>query len=191
LAASFQIEEDAPLDRADPMPDAPDPDTLPTERERLAAFKGPVDKRDLEWMTQESAIEIRHVDQTQYLVQEDKETRNLVWMRTTAPVASDDRLLHQSLIAYASDMTLIDTAMRPHLASLAKAELQVASLDHAMWFHRPARADEWLLYVQNSPSMSSSRGLTNAVLHRQNGELAVSVVQEGLVRVRGSRSDEG
>jgi acyl-CoA thioesterase-2 len=88
------------------------------------------------------------------------------------------------MLAYASDMTILETSLRPHGLSLFSSQLQVASLDHSMWFHRPFRIDEWLLYVQDSPSSAAGRGFSRGNIYRQNGELVVSVAQEGLIRMR-------
>src|SRR6266478_4196569 len=96
----------------------------------------------------------------------------------------DSPLLHQCVVAYASDMTLMDTATLPHAVSWVDGRFQMASLDHAMWFHRPFRADEWLLYVQESPTASGGRGFTTGSLFRRDGTLVVSVAQEGLIRQR-------
>jgi acyl-CoA thioesterase-2 len=184
LSASF-VTPDEGLERSEPMPDVPPPNEVPTALERIEKFGSVLDKDELAWLRRERAIEMRHLDQREYLDNVNKEPRNLIWIRTAQPIESADPLLHQCLIAYASDMTLVDTAMRPHLETLAAAkDVQVASLDHAMWFHRPCRADEWLLYDQESSSVSSSRGFTTAKLYRESGELVVSVAQESLMRLR-------
>jgi acyl-CoA thioesterase-2 len=101
-------------------------------------------------------------------------------MRADAPL-SDDPILHACVLTYASDLTLLDTVLLPH-GGTHQDTLMMASLDHAMWFHRPFRADEWLLYVQDTPSATGSRGLARGLIYRQSGELAVAVVQEGLIR---------
>jgi acyl-CoA thioesterase-2 len=105
-----------------------------------------------------------------------------VWIKANG-VLPDDPLLQVCIVAYASDLTILDTAMLPHGTAFSDGEFQVASLDHAMWFHRPFRADEWLLYDQFSPSASGARGLAEGRIFTLDGRLAVSVVQEGLVRV--------
>ena len=186
LSASFQVPEQG-IDRSVRIPDVPAPESVPTVQERLRERGSELPPEEIEWASRERSIEMRHLDPDEYITNADKEARNLVWIRASQPVPSDDPLLHQCLITYASDMTLIDTAMRPHLGTLATHETQIASLDHTMWFHRDCRADEWLLYVQESPTVSGSRGLTNAQLFRRSGELVVSVVQEGLIRVGASK----
>lgn len=186
LSASF-VAPDEGIDRGDVMPEVPPPLEVPTVLERIEKYGSSLSNEDIAWMHRERAIEMRHIDQREYLDNENKEPVNLIWIRTADPIESAEPLLHQCLIAYASDMTLIDTAMRPHLEALkASTNVQIASLDHAMWFHRPCRADEWLLYAQESPSLSSSRAFTTAKLYRENGELVVSVAQEGLMRIRGA-----
>ena len=109
--------------------------------------------------------------------------RQLLWFRAAAPLP-DAPALHRCVLAYASDMSLLDTSLLPHGYNLFAPELQLASLDHAIWFHRPFRADEWLLYAQDSPSLSGSRGFNRGAIFRRDGVLAASVAQEGLVRLR-------
>ncbi|HVM55649.1 MAG TPA: hypothetical protein VM262_20860 [Acidimicrobiales bacterium] len=104
-----------------------------------------------------------------------------VWMRADGTL-SDDLTLHACIVTYASDMTLLDTTLLPHRLRWSEDAIQMASLDHAMWFHRPFRADEWLLYVQDTPSTSGSRGLARGSIFTRDGSIAVSVVQEGLIR---------
>jgi acyl-CoA thioesterase-2 len=104
-----------------------------------------------------------------------------VWIRANGQLP-DDRLLHACVVAYASDLTLLDTVLLPHSRSVGEEQFMMASLDHAMWFHRPFRADEWLLYHQTSPSASGARGLAQGSIFRRDGALAVTVTQEGLIR---------
>jgi acyl-CoA thioesterase-2 len=164
------------------MPDAPDPESLPTMLER-ASSAAEVPREERGWMERERSVDMRHVDVTEYLSYDDKSPENLVWLRAKGALP-DDPLVHQSVVAYFSDMTIIDTAIRPHTKHFSQGEMMVASLDHAIWFHRPFRADEWLLYVQESDSMSNGRGIARAKLFRRDGGLACSVVQEGLIRLR-------
>jgi acyl-CoA thioesterase-2 len=95
----------------------------------------------------------------------------------------DDLRLHQCVLAYLSDWSLLDTALLPHAVSFTQGNMQVASLDHAMWFHRPFRADEWLLFAQDSPSASGARGFNRGLIYRRDGALVASVAQEGLIRM--------
>jgi acyl-CoA thioesterase-2 len=185
LSASFQVHEDG-LDHQEPMPYAPDPETLPTADDLLPAnaarFPDPtVIDRILETR---AAVDLRYVDDPPYLTAGVKrEPRSQVWFRTRGKLA-DDPLLHVCLATYVSDMTLLDSILLAHgRGGWAVGDVVGASLDHAMWFHRPLRADEWLLYDQQSPSSSGGRGLATARIYTRDGQLAVSVIQEGLVRV--------
>jgi acyl-CoA thioesterase-2 len=111
------------------------------------------------------------------------EPSQFVWVRATHKLP-DDPDIHRCVLAYASDMTLLDTSLFAHGRSIFDQDLQPASLDHAMWFHRPFRADEWLLYAEDSPSASGARGFTRGSLFTRDGRLVASVAQEGLIRVR-------
>jgi acyl-CoA thioesterase-2 len=148
-------------------------------REALAA-RDDVDDEIRAWVERDRAIESRHVEFMDYFGGK-QAPRADIWIRANGKLP-DDPLLHQCIVAYASDMTLLDTAARPHPVQLLGRGIEMASLDHAMWFHRPLRADEWLLYSQQSPSMSGSRGFTLGHFFRRDGALVVSVVQEGLFR---------
>jgi acyl-CoA thioesterase-2 len=185
LSASFQVHEEG-LEHQEPMPYAPDPETLPTSEELLPAhadkFPDPtVVDRLLE---ARAAVDLRYVEAPPYLTAGvAREPRSQVWFRTRGKLA-DDPLLHVCLATYVSDMTLLDSVLLAHgRGGWALGDVVGASLDHAMWFHRPFRADEWLLYDQQSPSSSGGRGLGTARIFTRDGRLAVSVIQEGLVRV--------
>ena len=164
------------------MPEAPEPETLPRFRERLQSAEG-LPREFLERMLERDAhpIDSRPVDGGVFWSRERHPAQSLVWIRADGTLP-DDPLLHQCVATYASDMTLLETAIRPHPIAMIDEHLNAASLDHAMWFHRPFRADEWLLYAQDSWSMSSSRGFTTARLFTRDGRLAVSVAQEGFLR---------
>jgi acyl-CoA thioesterase II len=134
----------------------------------------------------DNPIDIRHVGPLTVEAERDpslRSSRNLVWLRADGELP-DDPLLHVCMMTYASDMTLLDTVLLAHGVSWANGSVVGASLDHAMWFHRPFRADRWLLYVQDSPSASGARGLARGEVYTSEGELVVSVVQEGLLRRR-------
>ena len=105
-----------------------------------------------------------------------------VWIKTTGPVP-DDRAVQAAVLAYLSDMTLLDTSLYAHGRSIFDRDLQVASLDHAMWFHRPCRFDDWLLYTADSPSTSGARGFNRGAIYSRDGVLIASTAQEGLIRV--------
>ena len=179
LAASFQIEEPGP-DHQMAMPAVPDPDDLPTMGERIDARRDRFSAGALEWLERTTPIEMRHVEDPQWFEREKRAPEQDQWLRTTAPMP-DDPLLHACVVAYASDMSLIDTATLPHALGY-DGNVMTASLDHAMWFHRPFRADEWLLYHQKSPSASGARGLAEGYVFRRDGALAGTVIQEGRIR---------
>ncbi|TML63185.1 MAG: acyl-CoA thioesterase II [Actinobacteria bacterium] len=181
LAASFHASEEG-LDHQVPMPEVPDPDSLPTFQERMAPL------RELlgDWYDRPRPIDTRYITESPF----DRKTAGplppvqRVWMRADG-MLPDDPLLHACVVAYASDLTLLDTTTLPHDVSGFEDHdrLMMASLDHAMWFHRPFRADDWLLYDQKSPSVAGSRGFARGSIYTRDGRLVVSVAQEGLVRV--------
>ena len=124
---------------------------------------------------------MRYVDGVPSDRREPLPPRNRVWMRAVGKLP-DDPVLHTCVVTYASDMTLLDTTLFPHGRSFVENDVMMASLDHAMWFHRPFRADEWLLYAQDTPSASGGRGLARGLFFSPDGDLVASVVQEGLIR---------
>ncbi|MFI2374233.1 acyl-CoA thioesterase II [Streptomyces sp. NPDC018964] len=183
LSASFQTYEEG-LDHQAPMPPSPDPATLPTSQERLRGYAH-LDPEVVErFLEARAAVDLRYVDEPPYgRFGEPREPHSQVWFRTNGKLA-DDPLLHVVLATYVSDMTLLDSVLLAHgRGGWAVGDVVGASLDHAMWFHRPFRADEWLLYDQHSPSAHGGRGLGQARIYTQDGRLAVSVIQEGVVRV--------
>ncbi len=181
LSASFHHAEPGVM-HSDPMPQVPPPDCLPTTAARMEELLGPSVRR----YYGNSPIDIRHVGPLTIEAAKDpalRSTRSLVWLRADGELP-DDPLLHVCLMTYASDMTLLDSVMLAHGLSWADGSTKGASLDHAMWFHRPFRADRWLLYSQDSPAAGDARGLARGELFTAEGELVVSVVQEGLIRTR-------
>ncbi|MEU0232035.1 MULTISPECIES: acyl-CoA thioesterase II [unclassified Streptomyces] len=181
LSASFQAYEEG-LDHQADMPAAPDPESLPTAAEMLPRhLPEDVARRLIE---ARAAVDLRYVDTPPWgSVGEPREPRSQVWFRTNGKLA-DDPLLHVCLATYVSDMTLLDSVLLAHgRGGWAVGDVVGASLDHAMWFHRPFRADEWLLYDQESPSSAGGRGLGQARIWTRDGKLAISVIQEGVVRV--------
>ncbi|HEY9367141.1 acyl-CoA thioesterase II [Streptomyces sp.] len=181
LSASFQAYEEG-LEHQYDMPAAPDPESLPTAAEMLPRhLPADVAARLVE---ARAAVDLRYADTPPWgSVGEPREPRSQVWFRTNGKLA-DDPLLHMCLATYVSDMTLLDSVLLAHgRGGWAVGDVVGASLDHAMWFHRPFRADEWLLYDQESPSASGGRGLGQARIWTQDGKLAISVIQEGVVRV--------
>ncbi len=182
LAASFQVEEQG-FEHQFEMPQAPDPESLPAESQLRAKAVEKLPEEERGWFTRPRPIEMRHVEPVEFFKPEKREPRQMVWFRATGKLP-DDLSLHQCLLAYASDMTLLDTATRPHRIGWFDRTIQMASIDHAMWFHRPFRADEWLLYAQDAPSASGARGFNRGAIYRRDGTLVASVAQEGLMRRR-------
>lgn len=181
MIASFQM-EDPGLDHFIEMPnDIPDPETLPTVEAVLGNVDHPVAKY---WATQRP-IDLRHVESPIYLtVNGGHVAHQAVWMRSLSALP-DDPAFHRAALAYASDYTLLEPILRRHGVAWSTPGLKTASLDHAMWFHRFGRMDEWVLYVQESPSAQGGRGLTMGRIYSQDGILLASVAQEGMVRVPG------
>jgi acyl-CoA thioesterase-2 len=185
LSASFQTEEEG-FEHAVAMPNAPMPETLPSEAELIEKFGSVMPEPIKRWFASDRAIEARPVDPSRYVRHEPGAPVQDVWLRAAGPLP-DDPAIHRAVLAYLSDMTLLDTALIGHGYYVFDPRLQVASLDHALWFHRPFRADEWLLYAQDSPNSSGARGLTRGLFFSREGQLVASVMQEGLIRRR--RSD--
>lgn len=178
LSASFHREEQG-VDHQFPMPDAPDPDSLPTFQERLAPWKEKLG----DWYWRPRPIDVRYVGEPFRNTElGPRPPRQQVWIRADGTLP-DDPLLHACVVAYASDMTLLDSILIAHGLSWDQETMHGASLDHAMWFHRPFAADQWLLYDQESPSAHGSRGFATGRIFSQDGTLLVSVAQEGLIRV--------
>jgi acyl-CoA thioesterase-2 len=181
LAASFQKHEDG-YEHQDPMPDAPPPHEVPTEQERLGATVAKLPSYIRDRLTAPSPFEVRVVHASDDpFTPTPRPPRRMVWLKTAAKLA-DDPALHRYLMAYASDYAFIGTALLPHGVSFLTPGKQIASLDHAMWFHRPFRIDEWLLHVMDSPAARESRGLVRGSVFTQDGRLVASTIQEGLIR---------
>jgi acyl-CoA thioesterase II len=182
LSASFQQPETGGFEHFVPMPQVPAPEDVEPTSARLRRLFGPA----AEDYARDSPIEMRHVGPLSAEVERDPSLaspENLVWLKADGELP-DDPLLHVCLMTYASDMTLLDTVLLTHGVSWTDGMIVGASLDHAMWFHRSFRADQWLLYAQDSPSATGGRGLARGEVYTQSGELVVSVVQEGLLRRR-------
>jgi acyl-CoA thioesterase-2 len=186
LAASFQVVEDGPTHQ-DPMPEVPGPETLPTFRERVEPFLPNFGQDVVDWLTRERPIDQRPTETPAWLDPAPRPPRQDVWIKANGELP-DDPLLHVCIVAYASDLTLLDTALLPHGHSFRDEQFQVASLDHAMWFHRPLRADDWLLYHQHSPTAQAARGMAEGRIFQHDGTLVVTVIQEGLMRPAGPRT---
>ncbi len=182
MEVSFHGAEEG-LSHQFPMPDVPKPDELPNEAEArdrvLSLMPDPVRR----YYDRERPIELRPVEYGRYLGEKLEGGRFHMWIRATERLP-DEPAIHQCVLAYASDMTLLDAALIPHGRTVFHQDIMAASLDHALWFHRPFRADEWLLYAQDSPNLSGARGFSRGLIFALDGTLVASVAQEGLLRQR-------
>ena len=181
LAASFQVEEKG-LEHQFDMPDVPAPETLISDMDWRLQFADQIPEAALERFLQERPIEFRRVDPS-IPGSGTRPPQQNIWFKAIAPVP-DDAALHRCMLAYASDMTLLSTSERPHNIAWWDEAMQIASLDHALWFHAPFRVDDWLLYVQDSPRSSGARGFNRGLIYDRSGVLVASVTQEGLIRKR-------
>lgn len=183
LAASFQVEEPG-FEHQDAMPEVPSPDSLPTEHERARLYLDKLSKPMRDRALAERPLEFRIASGTDDPFHHSAlPPQRMVWLRTTGRLP-DDPALHRYLLAYASDHSLITTALLPHGVTWLTPGMQVASLDHVMWFHQPFRVDEWLLYAIDSPAAHGARGLARGRIFTQDGRLVASTTQEGLIRQR-------
>lgn len=181
LSASFQVEE-VGFDHQDPVPpDVPGPEQLRSDTEVARAWGEHLPEPLRTRALAERPIEVRSVVPIDPLNPEIRPPERKVWYRAVDPLP-DDPALHRYLLAYASDFHFLTTALQPHGASWAQPGMQVASLDHAMWFHRPFRMDDWLLHVIESPSASGGRGFARGRFFDRAGNLVASATQEGLIR---------
>ncbi len=181
MSASFQIPEPG-LSHQSEMPDVPPPEQCLSRQQMAEQFRESMSAEMLEKASRPFAIDLRHAEAENLFRPDPQPPQRYVWLRINAELA-EDYPFQSHLLAYASDMTLLHTCLRPHGQSLFDPKLQIASLDHAMWFHRPFRMDQWLLYAQDSPSSSGARGFSRGQLFTQDGELVASVAQEGLIRL--------
>jgi acyl-CoA thioesterase-2 len=175
---SFQVEGDG-LEHQVEMPSGlPDPESLPSAADVLSTVDHPVART---W-ARERAFDMRHVPSPIYFaVEGERVAHQAVWLKSLGPLP-DDPNIHRAALAYASDYTVLEPILRRHGIAWARPDLKLASLDHAMWWHRFARVDEWLLYTQRSPSASGGRGLSLGEIYDRGGRLVASVAQEGMVR---------
>jgi acyl-CoA thioesterase-2 len=182
MGVSFHDPEPG-FDHAAPMPDVPKPEDLKSANEVFAALLDKLPENMRTYWSRERPIDMRPVDLSRYMKREIRDPVQSIWLKPNG-VLPDEPAIHQGMLAYASDFTLLDTALIAHAKLLFDADMQLASLDHALWFHRPFRWDDWILYAQDSPSASGARGFCRGALYTRDGTLIASTVQEGLMRKR-------
>jgi acyl-CoA thioesterase II len=183
MSASFHRFEQG-LEHQLPMPDVPPPESLPADEELLRDAGRPISLSMQNYLTRDRPIEIRPVDTDNYIrPPTGAEARRDIWIKAKSPL-SDVPAVHHSVFAYASDLTIIETALLPHGRNLFDPDVMLASLDHAIWYHRPFRADEWLLYSQDSPAAGGGRGFNRGLVFTRSGELVASVTQEAMMRLK-------
>jgi acyl-CoA thioesterase-2 len=180
MSVSFQQSEDG-YEHQMPMPDAPDPESLPGRAELVKRHFDAIPETDRPWVAQPRPVDVRHVELPTFFGGGPRTGVNLVWMRVPRAIPADPAL-HQRLLAYMSDLTLLDNTVLPHGRNGRLGPLMVASIDHAVWFHRAPKVDDWLLYVQDSPAAAGARGFARGTIFAQDGTLVASVAQEGLLR---------
>jgi acyl-CoA thioesterase-2 len=182
MSVSFHLSEPG-LSHQVKMPEVPKPDELPSDEELKDRIYPLLPEPARRYYERERPIEFRPVEFSRYLGEKSENGRFDIWIRATGRLP-DEPAIHQCVLAYASDMMLLDAALIPHGRSVFSEDIMAASLDHALWFHRPFRADEWLLYAQDSPSLADSRGFSRGLIFASDGTLVASVAQEGLLRQR-------
>jgi len=185
MTASFQVPEEG-LEHATPMPQVPGPEGLPDVRELPPEVLAKVPEKMRRFLTHERPFEFRPVEPIHVVMPPRAAPVRHIWLKTVAKLP-DNPDLHRNVLAYVSDYQLVSTATLPHGIHFAEGNVQLASLDHAMWFHRPFRADEWLLYAMESPNASGGRGLALGRIFARDGTLVASTAQEGVVRVWAGR----
>lgn len=182
MSASFHGSEESYEHQAE-MPDVPQPEDLASATDLMAKFMDKLPEGMREYWTKKHPVDMRPVDVQRYMNREKNSPQQCTWIRANGALP-DDLNLHQCVLAYASDFTLLDTSLIAHGKLMFDRDIQLASLDHALWFHRPFRADEWLLYAQESPNAFGARGYCRGLVFTRDGQLVASVAQEGLVRKR-------
>src|SRR4029079_886216 len=182
MLVSFHAHEEG-LDHQAKMPDVPPPEELPSDVEMRGKLLPTMPESWRKYYERERPIELRPVESDRYRGKKYPDARFHIWIRATSKLP-DDPAIHQCALAYSSDYALLDAALVPHGRTLFEKEFMAASLDHALWLHRPFRADEWLLYAQDSPTLLATRGVPRGLIFKRDGTLVASVAQEGLVRLR-------
>jgi acyl-CoA thioesterase-2 len=185
MEASFQRHEGG-FAHAEPMPAAPDPESLDEAHALIERFRAFLPEQVESWLRRRSALDMRVVAPEDMFFPERRAAGQMIWFRVRG-AAPDDPAVHRALLAYLSDMTLLNTALLAHGRTIFDPKIQVASLDHALWIHETPRVDQWLLYAQKSPWAGGARALTRGEIFSREGRLVASVSQEGLVRLRGAR----
>jgi acyl-CoA thioesterase II len=182
MSASFHKAEEG-LEHQSAMPAVPGPEALPNPKDVIASLIDKLPTAMRSYWERDRPIDMRVVDISRYLTREKKAPVQQIWFRAAGRLP-DDPAIHEAVLAYASDFTLLDTALIAHGKLLFDADIQLASLDHAIWYHRAFRADDWMLYVQDSPNAHSARGFSRGSIYTREGALIASVAQEGLMRLR-------
>jgi acyl-CoA thioesterase-2 len=184
MIASFQLVQEG-LAYEMPMPEVPAAETLPSQAELAEKFAEHIPEGLRRWLARPRPIELRLTSYEHFISDKKLEPQQYCWLRATGPVPTGSAAAQQvqaALLAYASDMTLLDTALYPHGRKISDPSLQVASLDHAMWFHQDIDLNDWLLFAQDTPTSSGGRGMTRGMLFNMKGTLVASCTQEGLIR---------
>ena len=187
MTASFQKVEDG-LEHQSAMPKVPPPEELTDISEITADALDRIPEKMHHFFTQERPFEVRPIQPVGLLSAEESEPTQLIWLKAVDHLP-DDVEVHRSLLAYMSDYQLVTTSILPHGVRLDRDKLQLASLDHAMWFHRPFRVDDWLLYSMESPNAGAARGLARGEIFSRDGVLVASTAQEGLIRIWSNPGD--
>lgn len=182
LSASFHSPEEG-MEHDAAMPDAPAPEELTPELEVIREHADEIPEALRPVLTQDRPLDFRIIDQDDPFDASPRPPRRAFWVRTVGDLG-DDLLAHQMVLAYASDYGLLGAALNPHGVSFRNPTLQIASLDHSIWFHRPFRIDDWLLYVSESPVAAGARGFARGTFYTRDGRLVASTAQEGLMRRR-------
>ena len=183
MICSFQQPEEG-FEHQATMPEVKGPDGIPSQLELARMFRDYFPEKVRDIYTADKPIEMRVLDPVNIFAPTKKDPVKYLWMKATGPLPADDTDLHAKLLAYSSDFNLLPTSLHPHARSYGQKGMQMASLDHSVWFHRPFRIDEWLLYAIDSPNAGGGRGFCRGQVFNQKGELVASVAQEGLIRYR-------
>jgi acyl-CoA thioesterase-2 len=184
MSCSFQVPETG-LDHEAPMPTVPPPESLETFEAQIEEILLDLPENLRPFFQHRRPFEVRPVQRRDYLHPQPEAPSRQIWFRAVDRLPTDAQWLHRCLLAYVSDYSILETSMLPHARSIL--QVQMASIDHAMWFHRAFRADEWLLYVVDSPSASGARGFARGSVYTRDGRLVASAAQEGLIRLRTPR----